>query len=151
MATLSELSRRLIQRMSDAGPYKVLTYLRKDPRGQLLEIHCKLCYTDIAGLVEVETRRDRENGTPRTVLVQRFQYFPNYKEIKIKFDDGTSHITNICSQCLQQLKKEELEVLYLSDIIQLNEEHKNKAMPERDFEFMLNRFPLDYEVIEDAR
>lgn len=75
--------------------------------GQVL---CKSCGVEIAGVVGVGRRAHFENH-------------PNYRELKILFDDGSMHVTNCCSTCLPKLDNPTtLDKLHLADLHYMEKE-----------------------------
>lgn len=71
-------------------------------------ILCKGCGVEIAGMT----------GTGRH---RRFGQHPTYREMKIKFDDGSFHVTNICSSCLPIFRDDpkKLQALHTADLMYL--------------------------------
>jgi hypothetical protein len=77
-------------------------YIDKDANGAIRHIYCKVCGTVIATY-----------EGPRAV-----RYNKNYTEIKIKFDDGSFHVTNLGSECLRNVRADKnlLLQVYLADM-----------------------------------
>lgn len=61
-----------------------MTFVERSPSGAIKALYCKLCRAKIGF-------RDRE-GFKRT---------DQYAEVKIRFDDGSHHVTNGCQKCLR--------------------------------------------------
>lgn len=76
-------------------------YVLQGPMGDILELFCKICGSAIAGKrTQVTGRRRTMTGEWIEDHLQTFVRFNNYGEIKIEFEDGSFHVTNGCSQCL---------------------------------------------------
>jgi hypothetical protein len=48
----------------------------------------------------------------------------NYKEVLISFDDGSNHVTCLCSKCAREATIYDLEGLYASDMDECDKEEK---------------------------
>jgi hypothetical protein len=55
-------------------------YIEKAATGQTLNMFCKVCGTQIYGTLTIHDKL--------------------YAELKMRFSDGTSHITNLCRNCV---------------------------------------------------
>ena len=71
----------------------------KRVEGKIDQILCKRCRAIIRRVVD---------GKMKTLA--------NYTEVKLFFDDGSAHITNLCITCARNIEKTELEDLYCADI-----------------------------------
>lgn len=97
-------------------------YLSKQADGTITEIFCKVCGTNIA------------RATPDGRMVRR----PNYTEIKMKFSDGSFHVTNLCKSCVENIgdRKDVMLDMYEADIDEMSLEApqllalKGKSYPE---------------------
>ena len=88
-----------------ARPLAKPDYITFGPQQQIVEIFCKLCGNLVAGL--------QGEGYQR-----RFYYFPNYVEFKFSCDDRSSHVTNLCDDCLSEavLDSDILQLLHDADV-----------------------------------
>ena len=68
---------------------KAPMYLTFDRRGRISQILCKGCGCEIAK----QTPRGFVRGT-------------NYAELKMGFDDGSFHVTNLCSACVKDASRD---------------------------------------------
>ena len=86
-------------------------YLERNDHKQITKIFCKVCGAIIA---------DSANGN-------RLRYRSNYAEAKIKFSDGSMHVTNVCKRCLPRLSASAdlMNLVHKADIADLAE-----AVPE---------------------
>ena len=98
---------------------RCLDFVRYDDHMQLQEILCKVCGTSIAGMSEeVVSRGQDRNGQTIITMQRRFLRHHNYAEIKIKFTNGSFHVTNGCSNCLSEsLLPEQLQELFWVDVM----------------------------------
>ena len=87
-------------------------YLQRTRNGAIRRIFCKCCSYIIA----------EQRG--RTFWRSRI-----YAEIKIKFADGTMHVTNLCSGCIPKVRKDRelLMALYQADIDDMVKEDPTAA------------------------
>jgi hypothetical protein len=69
--------------------------------GAIEALQCKICGTTIADTVERIIGYEMTRGGQRIKVVNRqFTRLPNYREVKIEFDDSSNHVTNGCDKCL---------------------------------------------------
>ena len=84
--------------------------------GQIQKLFCKMCGTQIAGMVA----SPRGSGPLTGQFVERFKRFPNYAEAKFKASDGSFHVTNGCKNCLTKpLSAGEMQALYSADAVEM--------------------------------
>lgn len=75
-------------------------YVVYNTAGSLTELYCKLCGTQIAGIVG-----------------KRFVRFPDYVELKFSVSDTAKHVTNLCKTCVVEADAPEtLQLLYEADL-----------------------------------
>lgn len=93
-------------------------------KGKQVELRCKLCGAVIAGLTNRLVKRDlTRDGRVVEQFVEKFQHFHNYVEVKIVFNDGSAHVTNGCSGCLNEgMPLAVLKELYVADVMAVDGE-----------------------------
>lgn len=112
-----ELNKRIA--VSKARNPGYFNYIRR--KGLRIEVVlCKLCRVPIRALEEVPTGETEVRGNKIIKYVrQTLMVLPNYCEILIEFDDGSSHATPLCKQCAKKPhSSEELEDIYVADMAQ---------------------------------
>jgi hypothetical protein len=104
---------------------------RKD--GKVHSIQCKMCGATIADTVERTIGFEVNRRGERIRVVNRqLTYLPNYREIKIEFDDGSSHVTNGCANCLsEKLHPSILDEMHHADRTLASDEGYRKSDKER--------------------
>ena len=80
--------------------------LHKDDPLFLEAVYCPICRRKIRTLVP----HDRYPN--RMIMVS----LPGYEQITIEFDDGSAHVTPICSTCAASLDVDDLDDLYAADL-----------------------------------
>lgn len=87
---------------------------------------CKVCRRRIRGMVEDPRFEYSQTLNGKTVVYKKLILgtFANYCEIRIKFDDGTSHDTGACKECANIITDEQLEAIYMADLEQWREEEE---------------------------
>lgn len=104
--------------MNDFRHVKCPNFIRRaEGSSEMQSISCKMCGTVIAERTERIKGFETDRAGNRIKIVAReFVRFPHYAEIKIAFDDGSSHVTHGCSKCLYQgLSLKVLEELHRAD------------------------------------
>lgn len=104
--------------MNDFRHVKCPAFIRRDEASaEMQSISCKLCGTVIAERMERIKGFETDRAGNRTKIISReFVRFPFYAEVKIAFDDGSSHVTHGCSKCLHMnLTPGVLEELHRAD------------------------------------
>lgn len=78
-------------------------YIKRDKKGRYIEIACKVCGTPIS-------EPHKQSGRP--------VHARNYAEVKLKWPDGSMHVTNLCKKCVPLVvdEPEALLALYNADI-----------------------------------
>jgi len=71
--------------MSDTVQLARPDFILTNADGKILELYCKVC-----GVV---------TGTE---VAGRFQRLRNHAEIKMRFEDGSNHVTSICHDCVSK-------------------------------------------------
>lgn len=76
-------------------------YIERDPIGRMIRLYCKVC-GKLIGM-------DRRGG---------FHRLHNYGELKMKFLDGSDHVTNLCHDCIPLVAKsrELMMEVYQADV-----------------------------------
>lgn len=64
-------------------------YVENDKIGRMIRLFCKVCGVEIG-----EYRRGN------------FIRHTNYAEMKIQFEDGTKHVTNMCTKCMGPVSRD---------------------------------------------
>lgn len=119
--------------------------------GQELEetVLCKLCGVKIRGLVEDEKFERTERKNDKTIVYKKLVYTPlsNYREIRILMKDGSSHVTNLCSACVNELDIDRLLVVYIMDLDQMlfDDRHSRPRAPMSFWERVAYRKPVSWE------
>ena len=97
-------------------------YVKRE-KDTITEIFCKRCQTCIRKLVN-----------------ERLKCLANYKEVTIMFDDGSAHVTCLCTKCAREVTAEELEDIYCADLEEMDMEEK-KGRGEVPWQRFINRAP----------
>ncbi|PWT71736.1 MAG: hypothetical protein C5B59_17305 [Bacteroidetes bacterium] len=147
---LNQLNKRLESARSSHS--RTLTHIRHSAAGSIEQILCKLCGHPISGLVEDE-RIERTNKMGDRVILHRALVhvrYPNYRQIRILFDDDSEHSTHLCATCLNKgLTPSQLEILYCCDIAQWLHEDDQGLGPDaqnlfRNAPQLMHRKPKSY-------
>jgi hypothetical protein len=77
-------------------------------------LYCKLCQSKLRAARQIEGR---------AVMVET----ANYREITIKFDDGSVHETALCKKCAYNISTQDSELVYALDLEQWNKEDDGKV------------------------
>tara|TARA_R100001530_G_scaffold132123_1_gene104248 strand:+ start:375 stop:818 length:444 start_codon:yes stop_codon:yes gene_type:complete len=88
-------------------------HVRRDRKGLIDQVSCKICGTIICSMIP------GEHGPP--VLMQTNQY----TTIFIEFDDGSRYETPMCKVCAASVDADVLEPLYAADIDKWEKEGDN--------------------------
>lgn len=92
----------------------------------MTKILCKVCQQVIAGQVESDAKVPSRviHGATYLYKVLTFSRFGAYTEVTLTFDDGSKHVTHLCTGCIRKLDDPSvLEFVYVSDLAQnLHEE-----------------------------
>lgn len=105
-------------RLARAKALKPLgSYVKRGPAG-IEEVTCKICGTPLRKLVPDERFREARIIGNKEVVTERliFMTLATYNEVAIHFDDGSRHISIVCTSCAPKLVNEDLEWLYMSDV-----------------------------------
>lgn len=88
-------------------------YIVTNDRGAITEIYCKSCGTQIAHMENL-----------------RLKLHDNYVEMKLRFDDNSFHVTNICAGCMDAVASDpaNLQALHDADIDQMSAELNSDAL-----------------------
>lgn len=78
----------------------------KDDPLFLEAVYCPICRRKIRGLVP------HDQYPTRMIMVS----LPGYEQITIEFDDGSAHVTPVCSTCATNLTPDDLDDLYAADL-----------------------------------
>jgi hypothetical protein len=113
------------------GPYverekSDLTHVKweKHPESKnrvMTQINCKICHEVIGGQVESDAKVPSRVIRDATYIykILTFSRFSAYTEIEITFDDGSKHVTHLCTSCVRKLDDPDtLEYLYSCDLAQ---------------------------------
>jgi len=87
----------------------------------MTQLKCKLCGQVIAGQVESDAKVPSRviRGSTYIYKVLTFARFSAYTEVELIFDDGSKHVTHVCTGCLGKLDNlDNLEFIYASDLAQ---------------------------------
>lgn len=106
------------QRMAAAeSKKKIGTYVNRGSAG-IEQVVCKMCGTPVRKLVPDEKFREVRVIGDKEVVVERlvFMTLPTYNELALYFDDGSRHITVLCTECAPKVRNEDLEWIYMSDV-----------------------------------
>lgn len=92
-------------------------FIRQNAIGEIEEIMCKVCGIVIAGITETTTERTARDGKLIVTKIRQFQRFHNYAELKLKFTDGSHHVTNGCvDHMVMGLTKPQQRALFEADV-----------------------------------
>ena len=116
-----------------------------DSTGVMRELHCKCCDDVIGKLVASDIPPIlREIGGRKVLTVPTvFMRLPLYREIRILFDDGSAHVSNVCRCCAvdKKLTVEELEKMYCEDmLVWASEEGADRVK----WDWLASRKPVSY-------
>ena len=112
------------------GPYvkagREMTHITwaKHPESKnrvMTEIVCKLCRGVIAGQVESDAKVPSRviHGATYLYKTLTFSRFHSYAEVTLLFDDGSKHVTHVCTGCKSKLDSPDvLEYIYACDLAQ---------------------------------
>jgi hypothetical protein len=103
-----------------------LTHLKWDKHPEsknrvMTQIVCKVCGGVIAGQVESDAKVPSRviHGATYLYKILTFARFNSYTEVEITFDDGSKHVTHLCTACAQKLDEPGLlEYIYACDLAQ---------------------------------
>ena len=92
---------------------KKRNFVKYGADGSMEKLFCKVCGKQIAGMV----LRPKGSGPNINVMVAKFLRNADYTEIKIQFNDGSSHVTHGCKECLTNaLTTQQMLTLYKCDM-----------------------------------
>ncbi len=83
-------------------------YIERNDQGKIANIYCKACGVPIA--------------VSRSAHMKRLV---NYTEVRMRFADGTQHVTNMCRACVPKIRRSEsvmMEIYYadIADMLKVN-------------------------------
>lgn len=90
-------------------------------RGNISEILCKVCGVTIRKLIPSDEYGEVLRHGSRTIVRERLVLacLPNYREVKLAFNDGSSHVTCVCADCALKLSDPGIrEEVYAMDLQQ---------------------------------
>lgn len=113
--------RERIRRAVERKPRLASSYMQYHAGDDLYceAVLCKLCGAQVRGLVPHEQYQNR------LVMVS----LPLYEEITIEFDDGSAHVTPLCSPCAEHLSPEDLEDIYAADMREMDSVARKRGGP----------------------
>lgn len=106
---------------------RVADFAQFGPAG-LERLYCKICGQIIGELlVRPLERQTTPDGRIIERNVEKFVRNSQYCEMKIAYDDGSSHVTNGCVQCFQGIQFDEYDLQKLTEVdeIDLKLAHRN--------------------------
>lgn len=109
---------KMIERVAVARAKKDIgRYVRYGTAG-IEEIDCKLCGRAIRKLVPHESFSEVREINGKRIVVEKLTLatLPLYTEVSITFDDGSKHVTNLCSLCADGLTLADCEFIYCCDM-----------------------------------
>lgn len=95
------------------------SYVTFTPNGEITELFCKVCGSQIGGIEDTVQGRSLDKTTNKWVerVVRQFRRFSGYTEMKMEFEDGSAHVTNGCNKCMtEHLNKDDLTAIYNADL-----------------------------------
>lgn len=104
-----------------ATSMKSWKFVDYDDHGNIHEVRCKFCGTTImgwrqVGQPEIDVIPDQQHTRLITQKVALLR-FGTYRELLIRFDDGSLHITPVCNDCVNKdFTPEQLEDCHLCDM-----------------------------------
>lgn len=87
--------------------------------GNITSILCKVCGVTIRKLIASEQHEEITRVGNRTVIRERLVLasLPNYREVLLKCDDGSAHVTPVCDSCAPRLNDAGIrEECYAADL-----------------------------------
>lgn len=136
---------RILKHIGRAEPYI------KRTEGYITEVDCKLCGHAVASLVETPATIDKYWQDPNTLVILKgmaLKTLNNHRTIRITFDDGSAHETEICSDCLSALSVQDLEKIYCCDLLQYIDD-ENSGDTEAPWHALADRQPTGFEIIHE--
>lgn len=141
---LAEARKRCEARFAGCTPY-----VRVED-GVVHGVGCRLCSRDVSALVdtgkpiEERTRPDGVKEVTRRVTLRRLSH---RRGIHLRFDDGSVHETEICSECATGLTNDQLEAIYCRDLCQFaaDEDADGVQCP---WHALADRTPVGFEILE---
>lgn len=115
------------------------------------KVFCKGCGDLIVDLIPSDNPSHRETKTikGKIVVFERLvpAQMPAYVEVEITFDDGSFHITPLCTPCFRDFTDpDELEDIYMADMDQLLREGGSKDYMEGN---PSTRIPVSSRIVEE--
>ena len=106
--TISVVAQKRIDKALGKVKLKAGKYVAYHPEspGTIEAVLCKFCGARIKGWVSQERYQNR-----MSLLA-----LPLYEEVTIEFDDGSAHVTPMCSKCADTLDAEKVEAAYVADM-----------------------------------
>ena len=106
-----------IKRARRAGKLKAFDYMIDDG-GFLRQVLCKVCAAPIQSLVPMVDADGHRVVIDGDKVPMVLSVNSSYREVILFFDDGSSHRTNLCKNCLNGLH-EIMDDVYLADVARL--------------------------------
>ena len=85
-------------------------------------VYCRVCGVPIKSLAEHEDvhAKDRPGRTVYKMLL--LVTHNDYTEFTVRFDDGSSHVMNICTSCRRKLDDQVVREMYAADLLMCEKE-----------------------------
>lgn len=117
---------RLADRLAGANlPFRGIEFGKG---GAIEKVQCKVCGTNIVGLVEDERYERTERINKKVVIYKRLvaTHLPTYRELQFYFDDQSAHITHCCATCAPKIISDLTlaEECYKHDLAQWSEDER---------------------------
>lgn len=123
----------------------------KRAEGYVTEVDCKRCGHAVASLIEVPSTIEKYWQDKHTMVIKKgmiLRTLSNHRRIRIDFDDGSHHETEICADCLGALTMDDLECIYCYDLNQfLDDEAQGDA--EAPWHVLADRKPTGFSIISE--
>lgn len=124
-------------------------YVHMD-EGMVTQVECRLCGRAVSSLQEVGPGRTTRlgDGTKQVTRHVALRRLPHRRGIRILFDDGSAHETEVCADCAGKLTHDQLEAIYCRDLCQFAaDEDVDGVQP--PWHVMADRKPVGFEKMND--
>lgn len=116
-------------------------------KGQITAVHCRCCGCDIKRLIEDERplRTRRQGNLTVVTKLAVLATLPNYREVTVQFDDGSTHVMNLCADCGKDLNLRTLEHMYAVDVLMMDRECSVLSLASFPWELWSTRKPKSWD------
>jgi hypothetical protein len=121
-------------------------FVKYHPGGEITEVLCRMCGGVIKSLIPVPTREKSQVINGRIVIRERLilAETQDYREIIVKFDDGSGNVEHVCAPCLRKLTVPDLEDIYAATLEQWRTDEK-RGQGAAPWDILADRTPVSFE------